>query len=403
MKRLSRVSFLVVGLSVCLMISLGVFSFGASKEFHVMSYWSTDSVGGQILYDYGVKKFEAKHPELKIKWEVIPWDQLNTQLILRSAAGTVPSDVSWQGVNLWPEMVFGGHLMSLNKFVTEDVKKDFVPLLFKSQVFHGEVYGIPTTTDIRVHYYRKDFFREAGLDPKKPARTWDDVTEYGKKLTKDKDGDGIVDQWGFGFISGKDIHTSHIWFPLLHGGGGTPTDENGNAAFNSQAGINAATFYRDCVTKYKISPPGVIGVKYPDIERGYIEGKYAMAHLGSWSNAPRFLEALGKEKYDFAPIPIPQGGEDATVSGFWSWCIPTRSRYPELAWEFIQIVNSKEVLLKRAEKTNALSTRISLLDEPEYQGGDVERMTRYMVKATHPFPSHPLQSRLTDGIADALS
>jgi sn-glycerol 3-phosphate transport system substrate-binding protein len=38
-------------------------------------------------------------------------------------------------------------------------------------------------------YYRKDYFREAGLDPERPPRTWDEVTEMGKALVR-RDGSG---------------------------------------------------------------------------------------------------------------------------------------------------------------------------------------------------------------------
>ena len=33
--------------------------------------------------------------------------------------------------------------------------------------------------------------------------TWDKMLEYAKNLTRDTDGDGIIDQWGLGVWTGR--------------------------------------------------------------------------------------------------------------------------------------------------------------------------------------------------------
>ena len=53
-------------------------------------------------------------------------------------------------------------------------------------------YGI----DIYGLTWNKDHFKEAGLDPEKPPRTWDEFRDYAKKLTK-KDAQGNITRVGY--------------------------------------------------------------------------------------------------------------------------------------------------------------------------------------------------------------
>src|SRR3546814_9241008 len=44
-------------------------------------------------------------------------------------------------------------------------------------------------------YWNKEAFQEAGLDPETPPQNWNELVEYGQKLTK-RDASGNVARWG---------------------------------------------------------------------------------------------------------------------------------------------------------------------------------------------------------------
>src|SRR5690606_2186524 len=46
------------------------------------------------------------------------------------------------------------------------------------------VWAIPTSTLVMGLQYRKDLFVAAGLDPERPPRTWDELLEYARRLTR---------------------------------------------------------------------------------------------------------------------------------------------------------------------------------------------------------------------------
>ena len=78
----------------------------------------------------------------------------------------------------------------------------------------GKIYSIPFQRSTMVLYYNKDAFKEAGLDPETPPATWEELAEYGQKLTDDgRYGVGIAlnsgsAQWAFTGFCLQNANTS---------------------------------------------------------------------------------------------------------------------------------------------------------------------------------------------------
>ncbi len=65
---------------------------------------------------------------------------------------------------------------------------DLEPNVLAYYSVDGKLWSMPFNTSNPILYYNKDMFKAAGLDPEKPPRTWAEVAEAAKKLTK-KEGD----------------------------------------------------------------------------------------------------------------------------------------------------------------------------------------------------------------------
>ena len=71
-------------------------------------------------------------------------------------------------------------------------------------------------------YYNTKMFKEAGIE--KAATTWDEFVADAKKLTKDTNGDGKPDQWGFTAAGASVSANSHQAFIRGLQNGGTLFD-----------------------------------------------------------------------------------------------------------------------------------------------------------------------------------
>ena len=73
-----------------------------------------------------------------------------------------------------------------------------------------------TSTSIAL-YYNKDMFDAAGIPYPDDTWDWAKLVEVGKQLTKDTDGDGTTDQWGF-YTETTDME--NYWSSLVWQNGG---------------------------------------------------------------------------------------------------------------------------------------------------------------------------------------
>lgn len=94
-------------------------------------------------------------------------------------------------------MVDSGEVAPMQDFVEKEKfdTSDFEQNVLAYYQVENKLYGMPFNTSSSILYYNKDAFKAAGLDPEKPPKTFDEVNEYARKLTK-KDGSN-VSQYGF--------------------------------------------------------------------------------------------------------------------------------------------------------------------------------------------------------------
>ena len=115
----------------------------------------------------------------------------DTKLKAQAAAKAgKPPAVVLMSANFNVDLKLSGDIMSLEPMLKaeqttrEAYLQDFWPALHANAVVDGELYGVPFHNSTPLLYYNVDHFKEAGLDPAKPPRTWAELADIAKKLTK---------------------------------------------------------------------------------------------------------------------------------------------------------------------------------------------------------------------------
>jgi ABC-type glycerol-3-phosphate transport system substrate-binding protein len=76
-------------------------------------------------------------------------------------------------------------------------KADLVPGAMDAVSYKGRIYGLPKFFSIRTFYYNKRMFREAGVDPTRAPRTWDEFVQMARKVTNPSKGQyGVLHNYG---------------------------------------------------------------------------------------------------------------------------------------------------------------------------------------------------------------
>lgn len=282
-----------------------------------------------------IEKFEAENPGIVIEPERISWDVYN-QKLLTAIAGGYPPDVAQ--VKLWwqPQLVEMGALLPLDDYIASwDGKDDIYDKVWElTRYTDGHQYYMPLQMVILYLYYRTDMFEQLGLELPKTREEFLDVA---KKLTRDTDGDGIVDVYGFGIRGARGGHD--WWGTFVLSSGAQFFDEDGNSGLTTDKAIAANQWFIDLYRKHKVSPPTTPSDGFKEIIANMVSGKTAMTihHLGS---AKTLEEALG-DKISAAPVPM--GTEGAWTSfGDEENAVFAATEVPDAAFKWVSFLAEAE-------------------------------------------------------------
>ncbi len=243
-----------------------------------------------------LQKFEADNPDLQIQKQYVPTGDGLVHKLVTAIQSQSPPDVSWIHADFMGKLVRGNAVYDMQHFIegpnglSDSEMADIFPQVLQNAKWQGKLYALPMEATSLALFYNKDMFRRAGLDPDKPPRTWQELRETARKLTVDKNGDGVLEQYGFylpalpasGALS---IWTTLQWTPYLWQAGGVQIDDaQSQALFNSDAGVQTLTFWQELYNELNL---GTFTMTH---DLGFAAGKLAMIMDGPW-NLPRFRKA----------------------------------------------------------------------------------------------------------------
>ena len=290
------------------------------------------------------EEFQRQHPEIEIVSSSglqIQGPASESSFLLAMAGGTAP-DVFYVNFRKLHTYIGQGFLQPLDEFVKEDpvVLERIHPRIREVITVDGHVYCIPWFQCAMALYYRKDLFRDVGLDPNKPPRNWDEFYEYAKKLTIPEKG-----QWGFYFpqTAGSWYLTDLIW---QAGGEVVERGKDGRyrAVFNSPAGVKALEFYRKLTTgKWTRNGKTYRGVANvtTNATQDIRLGKIAMWFAYSFEMVTTTSD-LNPSLLGIAPLPAGPTGIKANEINAGMWGMSTQIKDPRVrraAWEYIKFMS----------------------------------------------------------------
>ena len=240
-----------------------------SDEEVTISYFTFSAAPDHLEdLDAIIAAFEEENPNINIEPQTASYDDYFTSLQTQIAGGTAPDTFELNYEN-FVTYARSGALLDLGSAGIDTAR--YYPLALEGFQDGGTQYGLPATFSDVVLIYNTALFDEAGLDYPSPDWTWDDYLVAAEALT---DADAGV-YGGFQPVSFFEFYKS------LAQAGGEFFDADGNATFNSEAGVAAA--------EWLTSKPGTVMPTLadiggtPDFDTNLFQsGKLAMWHNGIW-------------------------------------------------------------------------------------------------------------------------
>ena len=262
---------------------------------------ATEKNWGDLLKDW------EKENDCKVNLTVIPWDKYEETYTTALNSGEGP-DVGYMYNEMFPTYIDAGAVEDMSSYVTDEDKKEY-KYLSNGNMMDGQ-YGWPLVTGVPfVLYYNKDILNALG---EKAPETWDDFARICQEATKDTDGDGKVDQYGFACgmntsdIGAMQILNAYYYSALWQNGGQVYNDDLKSVSFADEAGKEAVTWLKGLTS--------------------YMNEDFMSL---SWSDA--FSNVFGAGKAAFGITRSSQ--TDGTTFA---------ETYPDLNWNFVTSLKNKD-------------------------------------------------------------
>lgn len=426
--RLPRVPLLLLALTATAASTLTACGSGSGSDpdtVKVSYKQSTDNsirVLDTFLADIK-KQFEKANPGKKVELVPIkaPDSEYYTkvQQMLRSPK-TAP-DLVYEDTFLINSDITSGYLKPLDDYLAgwKDWDQFIDTARTAAKAEDGKTYGIPDGTDTRGLWFDKAIFEKAGLPADWQPKTWDDILTAARTVKEKVP--GVIPLNVYTGKPAGEAATMQGFEMLLYGteaatasASGPLYDEKSKKWKTGTQGFKDSLTFVETVFKEKLGPE-VSDALDPNIAtrvRGELlpEGKLAINLDGSWLPQD-WLEGSGhewpewSEKLGLAYMPTQHGQSPGKVSmsGGWTWAIPSKSANPDLAFEFIKAMQTKENAQKWYISNSGIAVRKDVAADPAYVKAQPGiKFFTDLVPSTHYRPAYPAYPKVSTAIQEAM-
>ena len=235
-------------------------------------------------------------------------------------------------------MYNSGAITPMQEFVKKD-NYDLTKLedtLINYYTINGTLYSMPFNSSASILLYNKDAFKEVGLDPEKAPKSYKELAEAAKKLTKGTERYGfamIMDAW---FIEQLLANENTLYV----------NEENGRAGKSPTAvaynGEKIKTIFNWLNDMYRDNTATSYGKEYQNTRAAFLSGKVSM-YIDSSAGIQQLTE-LANFEIGSAYVPSENGEfTGVPIGGASLWITNSVSDEKQAAaWDFVKYAVSKE-------------------------------------------------------------
>lgn len=305
-----------------------------------ISTWQWNEPGTRKWWHETADKFENEYPDIKIKRDVIPYQDYFDQMTVRLQAGN-PPDVVIMGGSLHSFIVLGKFEPLENYMRGTGILERYSPSAKQFASRDGHVYQLPYQTVTYSIFYNKAMFRNASLDV---PRTKDELIQDAKKLTL-KDSSGNVIQYGYSMQTPPSLYLYYTLLGWIEAFGGHYS-KDGKCTINSPAVAGAASAYKELYDSGTTPRRQDVAA----FRQLFGMGKAAMIHdVIQTESSVRDMNPSMLPDLDAFIVP----GGKGTVLPF-GYCIAKDSKYKEEAWKWLAFTARPERQIRYFEITGGM-------------------------------------------------
>lgn len=301
-------------------ITLGVF---------VGNAWDVPTSSSYQLVDDAISKFESENPRVKVEYiSGISRDEYSEWLSSALIRGDAP-DVFFILLDDFSSFSSVGALKDLGSLIEEDEEfseKEFYEAAYDYGNLDGAQFALPFESVPNMMFVNKTLLRENKIETPSEDWTWEEFYDICKKVTKDTDGNGELDQFGvYNYTWEEAFLTNNVEF-LYENKTGVKCQLNADNVVQS---IEFLKELSDLNQGYQVTAR--------DFDMGNVAFQPVL--LSDYRTYKPYPWSIKKySDFDWDCITMPRGPEGENVSNLQTILmgINARTKETKLAWELLK-------------------------------------------------------------------
>ena len=329
-------------------LSFALWSSSHEKVLHIGVYagssWDVPNSRENKALDSLIKKFEKTHPHVKVVYESgIPKKDYADWLAEQVLKGEQP-DLFMVPENDFSMLASAGALKSLDTLLTNDERTAFYPVAYEAGQYQGVSYALPVESNPIMMCVNKDLLEKEGISIPESGWTLADFYEICKKVTKDTNGDGVVDQYGI---------MDYTWQQALVAYGGHLTDKSG-------INVDSPEMHQALAFMSKLD---MLSQHYKVTSHDFDEGRVAfypmsLAQYRTYKPYPYHVAKYSSFSWTCIPMPTANSKVMGTQVKTSLFGMSSNTKQEKLAWEFMLLLSqdkeSQQNLFEKSQGTSVL-------------------------------------------------
>lgn len=297
------------------------------------SNWNVANANSFVIIDKAIARFEAEHPGVKVHYySGVPKEEYSEWLSRKILAGEEPDVFMVLGSD-FDQFSSIGIMKNLEELMgtdeTFDEEKYFSSALSTGK--YGDVqYALPYETVPTLMFVNQTLLTKEKIEMPESDWNWEDMYNICRQVTRDLDGDGILDQFGI---------CNYEWLDAVYSNGGEIFQANGKTCYLAEDNvIDAVKYARQLNELYQ-------GQKVA--RENFNEGTVAFmpltfAEYRTYKTYPYKIKRYANFKWDCTTMPAGTDGDNVSQVDTLLMGISANTHKEQLAWEFLKLLTYDE-------------------------------------------------------------
>lgn len=291
------------------------------------SNWDVPNGNCYAIIDSAIERFEKENPGVKIHYNSGILKEDYSEWFAKRLLLSKEPDVFMVLEDDFNTYSSIGVLKNLGEFIKKDKtfkEADYYSSALEEGRYKGCQYALPFETVPVLMFANKTLLESEGIEIPDGDWTWDEFYDICNKITKDTDGNGVLDQFGF---------YDYTWKNAVYTNGGKLFDENGTKCYiGSENVVEAVKFV------YKLNQ---LNQNHQVTSKEFDNGKVAFrpfpfSEFRTYQAYPLKVKKYSGFEWDCITMPAGPKGDNISQISTLQIGISARTSKEKLAWEFIK-------------------------------------------------------------------